>query len=88
MEERWFVITNDVFPTHNLGTSDIKIRPYTLLNHMLPQGSSVEELIGLLDKPPTPPVEKRRSTHKFGALRVYVEYSDTDGFATEDGFAL
>lgn len=24
---RWFVIINDVFPTHDLGTSDIKMRP-------------------------------------------------------------
>ena len=86
--QRWFVVTHDVFPTHELGTSDIKIRPHTLLKHMLPPGSSAEQLIGLLDKPPTPPVEKRRNTrHKFGALTIYVEYAPTYGFDTGSGFA-
>jgi len=84
---RWFVITNDVFPTHDLGTSDIKMRPYALLKHMLPQGSSAEQLIGLLDKPPTPPVNKRQSPHKFGALTIYLETPDTPGFATDSEVA-
>ena len=86
--QRWFVITHDVFPTHDLGTTDIKIRPYTLLKHMLPPGSSAEQLISLLAKPPTPPVEKRQNTrHKFGALKIYVENALTYGFATEGGLA-
>ena len=87
-ERRWFVVTNDVLPTHNLGTSDIKIRPFTLLKHMFPPGSSAEQLIALLDNPPTPPVLKRQNTrHKFGALTIYVEYAPTYGFDPESGFA-
>ena len=87
-ERRWFVVTNDVLPTHNLGTSDIKIRPFTLLKHMFPPGSSAEHLIALLDNPPTPPVLKRQNTrHKFGALTIYVEYAPTYGFDPESGFA-
>ena len=43
VERRWFVVTNDVFPTHNLGTSDIKIRPIPSSNtcsHLNPQRSN------------------------------------------------
>ena len=86
-EQRWFVITNDVFPTHNLGTSDIKIRPHTLLEHLLPARSSAERLIMLLDDPPTPPVRKHRERHRFGALTVYVDAPDPYGFATEGDIA-
>lgn len=84
IKQRWFVLTNDAFPTHNLGSSDIKIRPYTLLEHLLPAGSSAEQLTALLDDPPTPPVQKwLRQPYRFGPLTVCVETPDTPGFTTE-----
>ena len=73
-DTRWFVITHDVLPTHNLGVSDIKIRPHKLLEHLLPDGASARELVALLDDPPTPVVNGRQwAPQRFGKLEVYVE---------------
>ena len=84
IQQRWFVLTNDAFPTHNPGTSDIKIRPHTLLEHMLPPRSSAQQLAALLDDPPTPPVQMYlRERYRFGALTIYVETPDTRGFPTQ-----
>lgn len=55
-ERRWFVVTHDTTPAHNLGDSDIKMRSYLLLKHLLKPGSSVCQLISLLDNPPVPNV--------------------------------
>ena len=80
VQKRWFVITNDVFPTHNLGASDIKIRPHTLPKHLLPQRASARQLVALLDNPPTPEVQKRQTTrYRFGHLTIYVEGPLTHG---------
>lgn len=76
-ELRWFVITNDVLPTYNLGDSDIAIRPYTLLKHLLYPQASARDLVALLDDPPTPVVNKRRwDARQFGDLTVHVEVAE------------
>lgn len=76
-DQRWFVITNDVLPTCDLADSDIAIRPYTLIKHLLHPHASARDLVALLDDPPTPIVSKRQwDTRQFGDLTVHVEMAE------------
>lgn len=70
---RWFVLTNDVLPTQAC-TSSIRIRSYQMLKHLLPSEATLQQLVDLLDDPPTPDgCIPHWETHRFGALLVEVD---------------
>jgi hypothetical protein len=53
---RWYVLTRDVLPLSS-PPDDIVIRSQQMVAWMLKSGSTLEELVRLLDRPPTPPTE-------------------------------
>ena len=54
---RWFVLTHDVLPTREIEADGVTLRSYQLLSRTLRADSTVADLIGTLDHPPTPPAE-------------------------------
>lgn len=76
-EWRWFVLTNDFLPTQPTSRTDITIRSFQMLKHLLTHGASARTLVDLLDQPPTPAgcTSQWEKLH-FGELRVYVERVD------------
>lgn len=69
---RWYVLSRDVLP---LGPppDDIIIRSHQVLAWMLRSNSTLDELVRLLDDPPTPPAQLAalQSTRmKFGAYTI------------------
>ena len=73
-EWKWFVVTHDTIPVHDLGNSDIPIRPYLLIKHHLKPGASVQDLVELLDSPDTPDVgESSPKTILYGDVTIKVE---------------
>ena len=76
-EWRWFVLTHDTIPVHNLGDSDIKIRSYLLLKHLLKPGSSTRDLVDLLEAPPVPAVgEPLWETVQYGDVTMEWQNSE------------
>ena len=72
-EWRWFVLTHDVLPTQDNNNSDIRIRSYQMLKHLLPTQATLRQLVNLLDAPPTPDCAPNWERHRFGRLVVDVE---------------
>ena len=72
-EWRWFVLTHDVLPTQDNNDSDIRIRSYQMLKHLLPAEASLRHLVDLLDAPPTPDCVPHWERRRFGRLVVEVE---------------
>ena len=70
---RWFVLTHDVLPTQDNNNSDIRIRSYKMLKHLLPTEATLRHLVNLLDAPPTPDCAPNWERHRFGRLVVEVE---------------
>jgi hypothetical protein len=69
---RWYVLTRDVLPL-DAPRGDIVIRSHQLLASMLRPGTSLDDLVRLLDDPPTPPAELTQLQSgdlKFGAYRI------------------
>ena len=76
-KRRWFVLTHDTMPVHNLGASDIKMRSLVLIQQLLPRSDhSVQDLVEVLDCPPTPIVgESVWETIRYGDWTFRVEHS-------------
>ena len=56
-ERKWFVLTHDTMPVHNLDTSDIKMRSLILIQHLLPRKDhTARDLVEVMERPPTPVV--------------------------------
>lgn len=75
-EWRWFVLTRDVLPTRAIDTNGVVLRSHQLLSRMLRKGATVRQLVNLLDKPRTPPVELCGTEWRrirYGDLRVDAE---------------
>ena len=72
-EWRWFVLTHDVLPTQDNNNSDIRIRSYQMLKHLLSTQATLRQLVNLLDAPPTPDCAPNWERHRFGRLVVDVE---------------
>lgn len=70
--KRWFIVTRDVLPL-TPAEDEIVIRSHQMLAWMLKDQATIEELIDLLDNPPTPPgpldelIEAERT---YGDIRV------------------
>ena len=75
-EQKWFVLTHDTMPLHNLGTSDIKMRSLILIQHLLSRSDhSARDLVNVLVCPPTPTVgESSWETIMYGARKFRVEH--------------
>jgi hypothetical protein len=68
---RWYVLTRDVLPV-TPPPDDVIVRSHQMLAWMLRPGSSLDDLVQLLDHPATPPTELARlhwGALKFGAHR-------------------
>ncbi len=76
-ERKWFVLTHDTMPVHDLDTSDIKMRSLILIQHLLPRNDhSARNLVEVMDCPPTPTVgEPLWETIKYGDWTIRVERS-------------
>ena len=76
-ERKWFVVTHDTMPVHNLDASDIKIRSLILIQHLLPNNDhTARNLVEVMDCPPTPVGgEPRWQTIKYGNWTFRVEQS-------------
>lgn len=69
---RWYVLTRDVLPL-SPPPDDIIVRSHQMLAWMLKSASTLEELVGLLDNPPTPPTELatlHSASLKFGSYII------------------
>ena len=76
-EWHWFVLTNDWLPFHPVGDSDIAIRSYQMLKHLLPKRAPARTLIDLLTDPPIPSgCVSQWGRYHFGSLKVDVETID------------
>ena len=76
-EWHWFVLTNDLLPAQSRGDSDITIRSYQMLKHLLPEQASARTLINLLSDPPIPTgCAPQWDRYHFGSLKVDVETVD------------
>ena len=75
-ERRWFVLNHDTMPVHDLGDSDIKMRSYLLIKHLLPgEEHSAHDLLKLLDCPPTPTAgEPSWDTIRYGDVKIEEEH--------------
>lgn len=69
---RWFVLTNDVLVTREVDAEEVTIRSCQLLESMLKNGASLEELIRLLDDPPIPDffTETQWERFRYGDIRI------------------
>ena len=74
-ERKWYVLTHDTMPAHDLGDSDIKMRSYILIQQLLSGDErSIRDLVETLDCPPTPVVgEPEWETVEYGDLTIRVE---------------
>lgn len=54
---RWFILTPNVLPVRTVEGDETIVRSQQMLDRMLRDGSSVEDLIKLMDEPPYPPPE-------------------------------
>ena len=76
-EWHWFVLTNDLLPAQTRGDSDIAIRSYQMLKHLLPERAPARTLIDLLTDPPIPArCAPQWDRYHFGSLKVDVETVD------------
>ena len=69
---RWYVLTRDVLPLDE-PPDDVLIRSVQMLRWMLKAGSTLDDLVILLDHPPTPPHEAGpviEGDLKFGRYRL------------------
>ncbi len=77
-ERRWFVLNHDTMPVHDIGDSDIKMRSYMLIEHLLPGTEhSAHDLVKLLDCPPTPAAgDPRLDRIRYGGIQIEAEHPD------------
>jgi hypothetical protein len=71
---RWFILTGDVLPVGTT-TGDVPVRSHQMLAWMLHSNSKLDDLLGLLDTPPSPPeqlVALHTAHTKFG--RYVIEW--------------
>ena len=75
-ERKWFVLTHDTMPTHDLGDSDVKMRSYILIQQLLSGDQrSIRDLAETLDCPPTPTMgQPQWETVEYGDLSIQVEH--------------
>lgn len=77
VELRWFVLTRDVLTMRRVSEDGITIRSHQLLEKMLRKGSSLADLVSLLDNPPLPPAvlsETQWDRIRFGDFSVEIEH--------------
>lgn len=76
-EWHWFVLTNDLLPAQPRGGTEIVIRSYQMLKHLLSKRASARTLIDQLTHPPIPTrCAPRWDRYHFGSLTVDVETVD------------
>lgn len=75
-DRKWYVLTHDTMPTHDLGDGCVKMRSYILLQQLLSgDRRSIRDLAETLDCPPTPSVgQPQWETVKYGDLKIRVEH--------------
>jgi hypothetical protein len=74
---RWFILTPNVLPIMTVAEDGITVRSHQMVERMLRAGSSVADLVRLLDDPPIPPVPLTRtgwSQIRYGPYRIDAEY--------------
>jgi hypothetical protein len=54
-ETRWFILTPNVLPVRTVEQDGTIVRSHQMLDRMLAPGSSVSDMIHLMDEPPYPP---------------------------------
>jgi hypothetical protein len=76
---RWFILSPNVLPVRRPDDDGIIVRSNQMLERMLPSGSSVADLVALLENPPYPPDElSETSWHKvvYGKFEVTFDVSN------------